>query len=130
MSIQKVFVENLEKQTILLKKLMLAKPITLYRVIKERSKLNFGCVYLITDPKDEKVLYVGKTNYFSKRVKDHLTCDNVSDLNIKVRYHSLSYGRIDYYRIRYLPVGSIRMRGFLEHFVIGVLRPPLNRTGK
>jgi hypothetical protein len=93
------------------------------------SRFNVEGVYVISDPDDREIVYVGKTVKKSiiGRLIDHRSTDTKSDLRGMLKLF-LNYPReIDYYLVRCIEVIDQRERTFFEHFSISVIQPPFNK---
>ncbi len=119
---------NMYRYLELLQSLMRKEPKTLEEVAKNKNDYNYPGVYVITRPDNDEVVYVGKTESIRKRMNDHLTSNGSSDLKEMLKENKCYPQNPEEYYVRSIPIDNSRERGFFEHFVISVLKPPFNKV--
>ena len=90
---------------------------TINKILK--NNLDFACVYIISAPDNDAVIYAGQTGNISQRMKDHMGNDLFQKLKLNNQDSK-------WYNVRYRRMMDPRQRTLFEHFVIGALKPKHN----
>ena len=97
-----------------------------YNELGKLTKKNFGSVYLILHPTREYLLYVGQTSDLSKRLQQHISNPQPSNLNQKIKQIPSYPKDVSTYLVIYQKMESIIERFYFEHFLIAVLQTKFN----
>jgi hypothetical protein len=110
--------------------LITSKPSTIKEVLQKKpDRYSVEGVYVISTPKDNEFVYIGKTRtkIILGRIADHRTMGTNSDLKMMLKIFPDYPQEIDKYLIRCAEVSDPRERMFFEHFTISTLQPPFNK---
>jgi hypothetical protein len=106
---------------------LLDKPPETLNALVARYPIDHG-IYVITDPTDKEVVYVGRTiraeGGLGRRIKGHVVRKVASDLNQKLGGDRILAGQ---HLVRAHVIEDPNYRRLAEHFGIASLRPTLNR---
>ena len=83
-------------------------------------------IYLIRRPNNSEPIYIGITKKISQRMRDHISTDGGSDLNVMIKKHPELPQDKTSYIVQYLEVNESRRRYLLENFFVSLVNPYLN----
>ena len=96
--------------------------------IASRMNFDFSAVYLIYEPRNHEVIYIGETNSLYNRISEHIHGKGRYSLILKIRTRPEMPQNIREYSIKYISVDGFRERKFSENVLLGVYEPMLNYT--